>query len=57
MNVALIGYGEVGRIFAEDLRRADHAVTAYDIERGEAPGLTRRMGLGRTERDRRGQEV
>jgi len=32
MNVVLIGYGEVGRILAEDLRRADHAVTAYDIE-------------------------
>ena len=32
MNIALIGYGEVGRILAEDLRRAGHAVTAYDVK-------------------------
>ena len=31
-RVALIGYGEVGRILAEDLRAADHAVTAFDIK-------------------------
>jgi len=30
MRVALIGYGEVGRILAEDLRAADVAVTAVD---------------------------
>ena len=32
MNVALIGYGEVGRILAEDLRVQGVAVTAYDIK-------------------------
>jgi 3-hydroxyisobutyrate dehydrogenase-like beta-hydroxyacid dehydrogenase len=31
-NVGLIGYGEVGRILAEDLRKADVKVTAYDIK-------------------------
>jgi 3-hydroxyisobutyrate dehydrogenase-like beta-hydroxyacid dehydrogenase len=32
MNIALIGYGEVGRILAEDLSRAGHAVTGYDVK-------------------------
>ena len=32
MRVALIGYGEVGRILAEDLRAADVAVTAFDLK-------------------------
>jgi 3-hydroxyisobutyrate dehydrogenase-like beta-hydroxyacid dehydrogenase len=32
MRIALIGYGEVGRILAEDLRAADHVVTAYDVK-------------------------
>jgi 3-hydroxyisobutyrate dehydrogenase-like beta-hydroxyacid dehydrogenase len=32
MHIALIGYGEVGRILAEDLRTADGALTAYDLE-------------------------
>ena len=32
MHVALIGYGEVGRILAEDLRARGHAVTAFDLE-------------------------
>jgi 3-hydroxyisobutyrate dehydrogenase-like beta-hydroxyacid dehydrogenase len=31
-NVGLVGYGEVGRILAEDLRRQDVKVTAYDIK-------------------------
>jgi len=30
--IALIGYGEVGRILAEDLRAAGRAVAAYDLE-------------------------
>jgi 3-hydroxyisobutyrate dehydrogenase-like beta-hydroxyacid dehydrogenase len=30
-RIALIGYGEVGRILAEDLRAAGHAVQAYDV--------------------------
>ena len=32
MNITLIGYGEVGRILAEDLRKATHAVTAFDLK-------------------------
>jgi 3-hydroxyisobutyrate dehydrogenase-like beta-hydroxyacid dehydrogenase len=36
MKTALIGYGEVGRILAEDLRAQGLAVTAFDIKlRGE----------------------
>ncbi len=35
--IAVIGYGEVGRILAEDLRQAGHAVRAYDLKlHGEA---------------------
>jgi 3-hydroxyisobutyrate dehydrogenase-like beta-hydroxyacid dehydrogenase len=37
MKITLIGYGEVGKILAEDLRRQDLAVTAFDIKlHGEA---------------------
>jgi 3-hydroxyisobutyrate dehydrogenase-like beta-hydroxyacid dehydrogenase len=32
MQVALIGYGEVGRILAEDLRQRGVAVSAYDLK-------------------------
>jgi 3-hydroxyisobutyrate dehydrogenase-like beta-hydroxyacid dehydrogenase len=31
-RVSLIGYGEVGRILAEDLRSAGHAVVAFDLK-------------------------
>ena len=31
-NVGLVGYGEVGRILAEDLRKQDVKVSAYDIK-------------------------
>jgi 3-hydroxyisobutyrate dehydrogenase-like beta-hydroxyacid dehydrogenase len=42
MNVALIGYGEVGTILAEDLRAHGVAVTAHDLElAGEAGGAMR----------------
>src|SRR6201992_3121501 len=38
-NVGLIGYGEVGRILAEDLRQQDIKVAAYDIKlRGDEAG-------------------
>jgi 3-hydroxyisobutyrate dehydrogenase-like beta-hydroxyacid dehydrogenase len=38
-NVGLVGYGEVGRILAEDLRRQDVDVTAYDVKlRSDAAG-------------------
>ncbi len=39
MHVALIGYGEVGRILAEDLRAADHAVVAFDVKLGSKAGI------------------
>jgi hypothetical protein len=31
-NIGLVGYGEVGRILAEDLRKQDIRVAAYDIK-------------------------
>jgi hypothetical protein len=31
-NVGLVGYGEVGRILAEDLRKQDVRVSAYDLK-------------------------
>src|ERR1700688_2335214 len=31
-NIGLVGYGEVGRILAEDLRKQDVKVSAYDIK-------------------------
>src|ERR1700681_3268159 len=33
-NVGLVGYGEVGRILAEDLRKQNVMVSAYDIKLG-----------------------
>ena len=33
-QIGLVGYGEVGRILAEDLRKQDIKVTAYDIKLG-----------------------
>ena len=38
MNIALIGYGEVGRILAEDLRAQGHAVSAWDLKLDSAHG-------------------
>jgi 3-hydroxyisobutyrate dehydrogenase-like beta-hydroxyacid dehydrogenase len=35
-RIALIGYGEVGRILAEDLRASGHAVSAYDLKLSQA---------------------
>jgi 3-hydroxyisobutyrate dehydrogenase-like beta-hydroxyacid dehydrogenase len=44
-QIALIGYGEVGRILAEDLRAQGLAVTAYDLKlRGEAGEPLREHG-------------
>jgi 3-hydroxyisobutyrate dehydrogenase-like beta-hydroxyacid dehydrogenase len=46
MLVSLIGYGEVGRILAEDLRAAGVAVTAFDIKlHGEAGDPLREHAL------------
>jgi len=33
-HVGLVGYGEVGRILAEDLRKQDVGITAYDLKLG-----------------------
>jgi 3-hydroxyisobutyrate dehydrogenase-like beta-hydroxyacid dehydrogenase len=38
MKIALIGYGEVGRILAEDLVPLGHQVTAYDLKLGGKAG-------------------
>jgi 3-hydroxyisobutyrate dehydrogenase-like beta-hydroxyacid dehydrogenase len=37
-HIGLIGYGEVGRILAEDLRKQSISVTAYDIKLGSEAG-------------------
>jgi 3-hydroxyisobutyrate dehydrogenase-like beta-hydroxyacid dehydrogenase len=42
MHIALIGYGEVGRILAEDLRAIGAEVTAFDLKlAGEAGNMLR----------------
>ena len=41
-TVGLVGYGEVGRILAEDLRKRDMTVVAYDIKLGGNKGRTLR---------------
>src|SRR6202000_1727334 len=47
-NVGLIGYGEVGRILAEDLRERDVRVAVYDIKlRSDQTGLTLREHAAR----------
>jgi 3-hydroxyisobutyrate dehydrogenase-like beta-hydroxyacid dehydrogenase len=47
-NVGLIGYGEVGRILAEDLRQQDVKVAAYDIKlRSDQAGGALREHAGR----------
>jgi 3-hydroxyisobutyrate dehydrogenase-like beta-hydroxyacid dehydrogenase len=38
MIITLIGYGEVGRILAEDLRAQGHAVAAFDLKLGGEAG-------------------
>ena len=38
MKIALIGYGEVGRILAEDLRAQGHTIAACDIKLGTPAG-------------------
>ena len=42
LSTALIGYGEVGRILAEDLRSQGLAITAYDSKLDSAAGNTLR---------------
>jgi 3-hydroxyisobutyrate dehydrogenase-like beta-hydroxyacid dehydrogenase len=38
-QIGLVGYGEVGRILAEDLRQQGMAVSAYDTKFGSAGGV------------------
>jgi 3-hydroxyisobutyrate dehydrogenase-like beta-hydroxyacid dehydrogenase len=38
MKIALIGYGEVGRILAEDLLASGHSLTAFDLKLGDEAG-------------------
>jgi len=38
MRITLIGYGEVGKILAEDLRAAGHALTVFDLKLLTAAG-------------------
>ena len=43
MRIALIGYGEVGRILAEDLRARGQAVTAFDLQLHRETGAPMRQ--------------
>ena len=45
-NIGLVGYGEVGRILAEDLRKQDVKVATYDIKlrSDQAGGALREHG-------------
>jgi len=45
-KVGLVGYGEVGRILAEDLRKQDVAVAAYDLKLGTAADPPLRQHAG-----------
>jgi 3-hydroxyisobutyrate dehydrogenase-like beta-hydroxyacid dehydrogenase len=49
MKIALIGYGEVGRILAEDLVPQGHAVTAYDLKLETEAGNLLREHAARTQ--------
>jgi 3-hydroxyisobutyrate dehydrogenase-like beta-hydroxyacid dehydrogenase len=42
VTIALIGYGEVGRILAEDLRAAGHDVAAFDVKLESGAGAAMR---------------
>jgi 3-hydroxyisobutyrate dehydrogenase-like beta-hydroxyacid dehydrogenase len=42
MKIALIGYGEVGRILAEDLLPQGHSVVAYDVKQAGEGGAALR---------------
>ena len=43
-NIGLVGYGEVGRILAEDLRKQDVKVAAYDTKlRSDQSGAALRL--------------
>jgi 3-hydroxyisobutyrate dehydrogenase-like beta-hydroxyacid dehydrogenase len=42
-HIAFIGYGEVGKILAEDLRAGGHAVTAFDLKLASEAGAALRQ--------------
>ena len=46
-HVGLVGYGEVGRILAEDLRKQDVRVSAYDIKLGGEQAAALREHAGK----------
>ena len=46
-QIGLVGYGEVGRILAEDLRKQDIAVAAYDVKLEGGQGSTLRDHAGK----------
>ena len=46
-HIGLVGYGEVGRILAEDLRAQDVAVSAYDLKLDTDAGSTLREHAAR----------
>ena len=47
MRISLIGYGEVGKILAEDLRAQAHSVSAYDVKLGTPAGAAQREHAAR----------
>ena len=49
MKIALIGYGEVGRILAEDLAPQGHALAAYDLKLETEAGNPLREHAARTQ--------
>jgi 3-hydroxyisobutyrate dehydrogenase-like beta-hydroxyacid dehydrogenase len=49
MKIALIGYGEVGRILAEDLAPQGHALVAYDLKLETEAGNPLREHAARTQ--------
>jgi len=54
-HVGLIGYGEVGKILAEDLRKDGVRVSAYDVKLEDSRGDALRShadGIGVTRRRR-----
>ena len=44
-SVGLVGYGEVGRILAEDLRKQDVKVTTYDLKLPKDEGFENLAGF------------
>ena len=45
MRIALIGCGEVGRILAEDLAPAGHALSVFDLKREATAAFAEKLGI------------